>query len=154
MLLREMFDKVLPWEWIQHDQGEDVARFDLSDKTGYTVTFEKQHGRVGMDNWSASFERYEIGANNRLSNSAKITGTGQSMSVFGTVVDIVKDFMKSKDPNQLMFTADKQEPSRVALYRRMVKMFPSNKYEVEQYADGVDEYFLVKKIKEEQYAAA
>ena len=153
MLLREVFDKSLPWEWIQQDPGEDIARFDLSDTSGYTVSFEKQHGRIGMDNWSVSFERYEIGKDNRSSSSAKITGTGSQYAVFSTVVEIVKSFMGSKDPNQLMFTADKNEPSRVALYRRMVKMFPSSTYEVDQYSDKVDEYFLVKKIEAQRHAA-
>ena len=153
MLLNEVFDKKLPWEWIQQDQGEHIARFDLSDTSGYTVSFERQRGRLGVYNWSVSFERYEIGSNNRLSSSAKITGTGSQYAVFSTVVDIVKSFMGSEDPNQLMFTADKQEPSRVALYRRMVKMFPPSAYEVEQYADGEEEYFLVSKIEAKQHAA-
>ena len=45
-----------------------------------------------------------------------ITGTGDSRKVFGTVINIVKDYVSKHQPNILLFAADSNEPSRVKLY--------------------------------------
>lgn len=45
-----------------------------------------------------------------------ITGTGDSRKVFGTVINIVKDYVSKHKPNILLFAADSNAPSRVKLY--------------------------------------
>jgi hypothetical protein len=48
-----------------------------------------------------------------------ITGTGDSRKVFGTVINIVKDYVGQKQPDILMFAADNNEPSRIRLYNML-----------------------------------
>jgi hypothetical protein len=48
-----------------------------------------------------------------------ITGTGDSRKVFGTVINIVKDYVGQKQPDILLFAADNSEPSRVRLYNML-----------------------------------
>ena len=48
-----------------------------------------------------------------------ITGTGDSRKVFGTVINIVKDYVGQNQPDILLFAADNSEPSRVRLYNML-----------------------------------
>ena len=48
-----------------------------------------------------------------------ITGTGDSRKVFGTVINIVKDYVGQHQPDILMFAADNNEPSRIRLYNML-----------------------------------
>ena len=57
-------------------------------------------------------------------------GDGDEMKVFSTVLDIMSDFIKNKDPEQLYFTAEKSPvygSSRIRLYNRLVKRFASSR---------------------------
>ena len=55
-------------------------------------------------------------------HKTRLTGTGDSRKIFGTVIQIVKDFVAKNNPRTLLFTAMNNEPSRVKLY----KMLASN----------------------------
>ena len=48
-----------------------------------------------------------------------ITGTGDSRKVFGTVINIVKDYVSQHNPEILLFAADNNEPSRIRLYNML-----------------------------------
>lgn len=48
-----------------------------------------------------------------------ITGTGDSRKVFGTVMNIVKDYVDSYHPDILFFAAVNSEPSRIRLYNAL-----------------------------------
>lgn len=50
----------------------------------------------------------------------KLTGTGDSRKVMGTVVKIVQDYLDVHQPTALYFTAERDEPSRVKLYSAMM----------------------------------
>jgi hypothetical protein len=47
------------------------------------------------------------------------TGSGDSRKVFGTVIDIVKDYVSQHNPEILTFAADSTAPSRVRLYNAL-----------------------------------
>ena len=66
-----------------------------------------------------------------------ITGTGDSRKVFGTVVNIVKDYVGQHQPDILMFAADNNEPSRVRLYNMLAA----------QAGKSLSGYNFVKKLK-------
>ena len=126
MLLKEMFDNILPWEWddAQTSGTHMEASFVVGDLL-YGIEF--QVDSIGA--WDIQFGSSERGGQAAPKNN--ITGTGQSMAVFATVVDIVKNFIDEVDPDEMSFTAKKSEPSRVALYNRMLKMFPKDKWYTE-----------------------
>jgi hypothetical protein len=48
-----------------------------------------------------------------------ITGTGDSRKVFGTVINIVKEYIGQHQPDIVMFAADNNEPSRIRLYNML-----------------------------------
>jgi hypothetical protein len=48
-----------------------------------------------------------------------ITGTGNSRKIFGTVIKIVKDYIRKSNPEIIAFSADNSEPSRVRLYKML-----------------------------------
>jgi hypothetical protein len=66
-----------------------------------------------------------------------ITGTGDSRKVFGTVVNIVKDYVGQHQPEILMFAADNNEPSRIKLYNMLAA----------QAGKSLPGYNFVKKLK-------
>ena len=121
-----MFDKVLPWEWDDKESSDThmEAEFYIDDAL-YVIDF--QVDSIGA--WDISFGRSE--KRGRAPPQTEITGSGQSMAVFGTVVDIVRAFIADVDPDEMSFTAKNSEPSRVALYKRMMKMFPEDKWYTE-----------------------
>lgn len=99
--------------------------------------------RIGPDEYRSTFYvgdvRYSFAANQFGPNdlwdiefiahsdrgsSAKITGTGNEITVFSTVVSIMKEFMDLYHPVQLHFTAD--EPSRKKLYHRLIDKLLKN----------------------------
>ena len=77
--------------------------------TDYKVTFK------GDNKVEVSF--MARGENNQPKDD--ITGTGDSRKVFGTVINIVKDYVGQHQPDILMFAADNNEPSRIRLYNML-----------------------------------
>lgn len=53
-------------------------------------------------------------------NKTTITGTGNSRKVFGTVINIVKEYLDFHQPTALYFTGEKDEPSRIKLYDALI----------------------------------
>lgn len=56
----------------------------------------------------------------RVSGPYGILGSGGAVPVFATIIDILKDFVAKKSPKRVIFSSDKDEPSRTKLYRRLV----------------------------------
>jgi hypothetical protein len=48
-----------------------------------------------------------------------ITGTGDSRKIFGTVINIVKEYVGQHQPDIVMFAANNSEPSRIRLYNML-----------------------------------
>ena len=135
----EVFNKTLPWEWDESETSDHhmTAYFKIDDAE-YNVEFESSM----EDQWGFDFGR-SVGNSAPVSD---ITGTGNQYAVFSTVIAIVKDFIRQVDPNQIVFSAARKEPSRVKLYDRMVKMFPKDQYDI-NVSDVVDgsHYYVTKK---------
>ena len=89
-----------------------------------------------------------------------MTGEGDAMRIFATVINIIRDFTKSEKPQEMSFSAVKPEwfeiemgdkpnvkSSREKLYKRMVKRFAPSmgyNYEVDS-RKGATDYRLVRK---------
>lgn len=57
-------------------------------------------------------------------------GDGDEIKIFSTVLDIMSDFIKNKDPEKLYFTAEKtpdSSNSRIRLYNRLIKRFATSR---------------------------
>jgi predicted nucleotidyltransferase len=100
----EALDSSYPYEF------KNNAYYFITDAgTDYKVTFK------GDKKVEVSF--MARGENNQPKDD--ITGTGDSRKVFGTVINIVKDYVGQHQPDILMFAADNNEPSRIRLYNML-----------------------------------
>jgi hypothetical protein len=109
--ITELFkNSVVPWEWSFNGSEEAVTDFTVGDETYRFYAYSDD-----TVSWEAEFR-----SATRRNNGFGLTGTGNAATVMSTIVDIMKDFLKSH-PNieTLGFTA--KEESRNALYTRMIK---------------------------------
>lgn len=108
---------------------------------------------VGSDLVEISFSAILPGEEeNFRPDKTTLTGTGNSRKVFGTVVKIVQDYIKTHAPKALYFTADGDEPSRIKLYNALISQV--DKALPDYYADkpldlGIGTAYTLKK-KEKQ----
>jgi predicted nucleotidyltransferase len=90
--------------------------FETEDGVKYKVYFQ------GDDLVEVAFSAVLPGEEeNFRPDKTTLTGTGNSRKVFGTVVNIVKDFIQTRKPNTLYFTGSGSEPSRIRLYDTMLR---------------------------------
>ena len=102
--ISEALDSSYPYEF------KNNAYYFITDAgTDYKVTFK------GDKKVEVSF--MARGENDQPKDD--ITGTGDSRKVFGTVINIVKDYVGQNQPDILMFAADNNEPSRIRLYNML-----------------------------------
>lgn len=112
MRLNELFTGKKDWEWAFRGSEEVVADFKVGNIpyrfTAYSVPEDPS-------DWEIEFRD----ARQDAKSAFGITGSGNAAQVFGTVVDILREFLASRpDVTILRFSAE--EPSRQALYKRML----------------------------------
>ena len=105
-ILTELFTQPYPY---QFDSTGNWAEFKAADGSDVEVRFNKFNDYRVIN---ISFDR-----NGRYS----LTGDGDSFKIMATVVKIVGEWIQSKNPPIIMFTADLDEPSRVQLYARLTQ---------------------------------
>jgi len=122
--LTEAFDK--PYKFTKRElfKGYVVYRFDAEDKSEVDVFFKENEISEDESVWYVTFER---------DLEMSVTGDGDAMRIFATVIDIIKDFTKKEKPQQLAFSADKpawavdagkgQKGSREKLYKKLVQRY-------------------------------
>lgn len=109
MSMTEALDSSYKYRDSEHAPGQ-VFYFDTDDGSEYRVEF----GRAGKAA-EVAFER--LGKDNEY--KIGLTGTGDSRKIFGTIINIVKDYLAKNNPKLLLFTANNSEPSRVKLYKML-----------------------------------
>jgi len=128
MFINELFSTPTKWEYTKDTPNKVRAQFiiDTNEVYIYNVHIEREQGtgfklyrpsESFKDMWDITFDI----STGSYDNSDDITGTGNAITVFSTVVDIIESAVKLKNIQNLFFTAD--EPSRVKLYDRMSKHF-------------------------------
>lgn len=105
-ILTELFTQPYPYRF---GSTGNWAEFKAADGSNVEVRFNKFNDYRVIN---ISFER-----NGRYS----LTGAGDSFKIMATVVKIVGEWIQSKNPPIIMFTADLDEPSRVQLYARLTQ---------------------------------
>ena len=148
--LTEAFDK--PYRYTKKElyKGYIVYRFFTDDGSDVDVLF--QENEISDDGeesvWYVLFERKgELG----------VTGEGDAMRIFATVIDIIKDFTKKEKPQEMAFSADKpawavdagkgEKGSREKLYKKMVQRYAGRlgyKYKVDS-SSTATEFRLTRK---------
>lgn len=116
--IRELFEPGKQWEWSFTGSEEAVAVFHVGEIPYQFHAYTYAHEDPTI--WEVEFKNATRGQQGRTSKFG-LTGTGNSAEVMSTIADIMREFLQrySGSISQLSFTAD--EPSRQALYARMVK---------------------------------
>lgn len=167
IFLNEIFKKTAPYEMVNTPlSGFHAAIAPLSDGTILLMTlyeeeitkaklpkiwkfktaeFSFARGEMSYDEASEIAKRLtpeiidKFYSDKRFKNN--ITGGGNALEVFGTVLKFIKDINKKLSLDILTFDADKTEPSRVKLYKTMAKKLGSGKLlGVEDKEMGPDQY--------------
>jgi hypothetical protein len=127
--VNEGFDQPYPVKWEKGEYGDVDALATLSDGTYLSIMFNTQQGGEGEEVVQVEFYR---------NNSQEVTGEGDAMRIFATVLTAIQQYIKKYKPSKLSFSASKQidptvyyEPgqpqpnpeSRAKLYDRLVQRY-------------------------------
>jgi len=153
MYLTELFNRAVDWKYTNVESKHSRAEFNV-DEYEYTVDFMNNHeiNSISLggpaedfkDLWEVNFTTYS----KALGSRDDITGTGNTIAVFSTVINIVESTIKQQDIQSLVFTSDSDEPSRISLYDRMAKNFAKSGWryidnrEIRARSRGRKEYHL------------
>ena len=123
-MLTEAFDKPYKFKKQTLYKGFIVYRFFTDDGSDVDVLFNEQEISDDESYWSVAFER---------KGETGVTGEGDAMRIFATVIEVLKDFTKKEKPQELAFSADKpawavdagkgQKGSREKLYKKLVQRY-------------------------------
>ena len=118
--VNEGFDQPYPLKWEKGEHGDVDALATLSDGTYLSIMFNNQQGTEGEEVVQVEFYR---------NNSQEVTGEGDAMRVFATVLTAIQQYVKKYKPARLSFSASKQveqgqnAESRAKLYDRLVQRY-------------------------------
>lgn len=120
MKLYELFDKPTTYSIIDEMQDYLRAVFKIG-KHVFAVTFHQEKTVVPGEVWQVEFSKADT-ANTEIYHFDR-TGDVREMSsqVFSTVIQIIKDFVNSKNVEYLVFTSDKKDKTRTTLYKNIIK---------------------------------
>ncbi len=142
-IITEAFTQPYPMSWEHGDESHD-ALVKLPDGSNLSIMFSMDYGAYGDEEWAVEFWR---------NNSQEVTGEGDAYRIFATVMEAIKEFIATEDPERIRFSATKDvEPgqnsqSRSKLYTTMVKRYASSLgYEVEISEHGSSTVYELFKI--------
>jgi len=102
--------------------------------------------------WDIGFSRKMMARGGFGLSSYDITGEGDALKIFSTVMKIGQDFVKKEDPKYISFAAEKPNgiPSKVMatrekLYLRMAKKFFGSKFKITVKSSSTGTVFYLEK---------
>ena len=114
--LVELFDKKAPWSWDYQNDDREEASFKI-ENVPFKVVFHTRD----QENWIVEFEDASASAwkaDERWGNTGTVGD--KSIQVFGTVMDIIKNFLENERPEGLIFSGDIRY-GRPELYQSILK---------------------------------
>jgi predicted kinase len=105
----EALDSSYEYRGSKRNPGNDFY-FDTEDGQEYKVEIDNVDNDV-----TVAFSARGQGDEHKIG----LTGTGNSRKIFGTVIKIVKDYIRKSNPEIIAFSANNSEPSRVRLYKML-----------------------------------
>jgi hypothetical protein len=138
-MTNEALDSSYEYHDSEQNPGNDFY-FDTEDGQEYKVEFDNVWGNDVTVAFSARGQGDE--------HKTGITGTGNSRKVFGTVIKIVKDYIRKSKPEIIAFSANNSEPSRVRLYKMLAsqadKELPNYNFTDAFSNGGLTTYYLTR----------
>lgn len=118
--INEVFNQPYKLTWEKSDHGDVDAYAKMEDGKYVSIMFNQDYNDNNEEAWSVEFYR---------DNNQEITGDGNAMRVFATVLFAIKTFIEKYEPARITFSASKEvEPgqssqSRANLYDSMVQRY-------------------------------
>ena len=79
-----------------------------------------------------------------VNDKEHVTGEGDAFKIFGSVFSVVKEFIsRYPETETIKFAASGQEPSRVRLYRTLVRVLVGEDWIPSEKWEGNDLYFTL-----------
>ena len=125
MKLCEVFDSKTDWKWTTKSStywearmkiNEHEYKFDIELIYDDTLTDHYKIENPLENSWAVQFILLKTG--NEYVRSHSITGTGNELQVFTSVLEMIHEFVNEQHPTALVFSAS--QPSRIKLYDKMV----------------------------------
>jgi hypothetical protein len=110
-LLTELLQSSYEFELVEKANSYYQADFVTNNGDKVKVTFD----------WWSSPELYEIAF--YRSGKIDMTGGGDAIKIFATIVKILQEFIKETNPPFIAFSSKKSETSRTSFYNRLVSKF-------------------------------
>lgn len=138
MLLNELFAKKVPYEVIKNSPSKFGTKANINGREIRFYATEMEDGE--FDEWTVQFGEVQ-----GSKVTAKMTGSGGELDVLAMVKDSIAEFISTRHPKAIHFTASKTDRSRASVYERMIKrLIPSGwKYERDD-RDGEAWFTMVK----------
>jgi hypothetical protein len=118
MQIRELFDR--PGEISKTDDEESSVRYDGFVGGDQLVVYMRE---IDDSVWTVEFR--VGGRQDRRGDKA-----GEELQIFSTVIRAIQEFVQDREPQEIMFTAAKQEfgvdTNRAQLYDRLVRRFANS----------------------------
>jgi len=135
--IAELFDRPYPFKMVKHNPYEWQYEFYTNDNKKYDVFMMYYQS---TNRWEVLFadENGDI----------ILTGEGgkEVSSILATVMAVIKDFIKKKNPEKMYFSADKVEgKSRSRLYATLVKTQTPSGYDYSIDEKPTATYFTLEK---------
>ena len=118
--IHEGFDQPYPLTWEKNEYDDVDALAKLPDGSPLSIMFNKDQDNDGEEIVQVEFYR---------NNSQEVTGEGDAMRVFATVLTAIQQYVENYKPAKLFFSASKQveqgqnAESRAKLYDRLVQRY-------------------------------
>ena len=148
----EAFDKPYKFKNVGLSKKEGGIKYNFfaDQKSEVEVYFESyfdtdEDEDNGEESFAISFDRNGSGA---------VTGDGDAMRIFATVISIIKEVVKKRKPKVMEFSAMKDavaarssaKSSREKLYDRMLKRYAGQMgYTYEKFSAGVETEFVLRR---------
>lgn len=114
--LKETFDTPYSFDWSTQNETKFSADFATNDDSLVKVDFERFD-----DNWLVGFSK---------NGDFESTNEGDEFRILGTVLEVIREFIKMQNPKQIYFVAeknpnkpDRNNSSRIKVYSSMAKKF-------------------------------
>lgn len=103
VVLTELFDKSYEWDWFQKMPTKMIASFETDNETPIDVHFV--HASRDHD-WVFFFGVSEV--KGVVANPAINLEEYDTAKIIATVIDVIKNFIQSEQPDQLKFSGKNQ----------------------------------------------
>jgi len=100
------------YDWPGLESGNNLVLAKFEDDSGQEIVVHCSRYTGPDDLWEVEFTR---------DGAHHMTGGGDAIKVFSTVLDIVHEFCDAKDPHYITFSSKVGDASRVKLYKRLAK---------------------------------